>query len=237
MKLEIKEEFLNRENRLLETFIFLLSDRYSDRRSQISSKENSYVLMYYTKDQLIKSLERFSQYLEKDEKFIPIRTDIHEIVVNNKYEPYSYHFIITFFKEVIWWDFEKTYQVEKFITSTRDNTWLLKRFFINFLEMFTNIDDLKKKFLKTVEMNDKNILYTYNREKSFMNYLIFESFPVKHNKKTETKLEGINAYLLDWRVFSLKKYSFSKIENLKKPYYFEDLENIMRLNNVNNLFL
>ena len=225
MKLEIKEEFLNWENKLLEIFIFLLSDRYSNRKSQIFSKKNSYMLMYYTKDQLIKSLESFSQYLEKDEKFIPIRTDIHEIVVNNKYEPYSYHFIINFFKEVIWWDFEKTYQVEKFITSNRDNTWLLKRFFINFLEMFTNIDDFRENFIEQIKNFDEKNFNIYHKEMVYLYYLIWESFPIKNNKKTDKRLHKIKIKLLDWRSLIISK-SEENIEETKlvQPYYFTELE-------------
>lgn len=232
MKLEIKKEFLNWENKLLEIFIFLLSDRYSDRRSQISSKENSYVLMYYTKDQLIKSLERFSQYLEKDEKFIPIRTDIHEIVVNNKYEPYSYHFIITFFKEVIWWDFEKTYQVEKFIATNRDNLWILKRFFISFMEIFTNIEDFREIFIEQVENFNENIFNIYNREMVYIYYLVWESFPILNNKKIDKRLHKIKIKLLDWKALIITKSVKNMEETKIKPYYFTDL--VKQKNKYNN---
>lgn len=231
MKLEIKEEFLNWENKLLEIFIFLLSDRYSNRKSQIFSKKNSYMLMYYTKDQLIKSLERFSHYLEKDEKFIPIKTDIHEIVVNNKYEPYSYHFIINFFKEVIWWDFEKTYQVEKFITSTRDNLWILKRFFISFLEIFTNIEDFRKIFIEQIENFDEKFFNIYHKEMVYLYYLIWESFSIRNNKKIDKRLHKIKIKLLDWKALIITNSEKNIEETKMKPYYFTELEELKNKHN------
>jgi hypothetical protein len=248
MKLEIKQEFINWDNRLLQVFTLLMSDNYSLDREIILWKENPYLLIHNNKDKILKTLQFLENKLLKHYDNWEIKTfslnnkEIHEIVANNKYEPYSYHFIISFFNDVIWWDFARIYPVSRFISSDRYNIWLLRNLLNNFLEIFTNINDLRKDFLNFIDSTEEKVLYIHNRERSIINYFIYESFPIKNKKKIEEKLQNIHVSLLDWKAFSLKRdldnlNPWLKIENLTTPYYFEELENIMRLNNFNSLFL
>ncbi len=207
-ELEVFGFFWNKENniivRRIDTAIFIGNIR---KRSKLYlSKENLYL-------ERIKGLTKFSNHnLFKT-------TDLDKLVSESEYDPFSLWFLRDFFDRFIYNSL--IYKGKKMDADTK---WLYRKFFYEFLKLFTNIEELADKFIEDLEKNKNDHTFIRWYREHQIALLLFSY--IKRDKERKDRLKNVEVINIDGKgsIFQDKNNKKIKWIYALDVYFLSDFE-------------